>query len=73
MKIEEFARKYHPESRAIKSVVERWIAEKQVRDFLGTTIMAGVTVADLMIGDRLVDTIHRRSKRGFWEFDGFGR
>ena len=55
MEIDEFVAKYNSQSRPIESLIRRWVAEKQARDFLGTTIMADTTIADLMVGDRLVD------------------
>jgi hypothetical protein len=65
MNIAQFANKYSTASRPIESVAQRWVVEKEVRDFLGTTVMAGATVVDLMIGDRLVDTISPEVKGAF--------
>ena len=65
MSIAQFANKYSTASRPIERVAQRWVVEKEVRDFLGTTVMAGATVADLMIGDRLVDTISSEVKVAF--------
>jgi hypothetical protein len=70
MNIAEFANKYSSAARPIETVVRRWIAEKQVRDFLGMTVLASVTVADLIIGDRLLDTISPEVKEAFGNLMG---
>lgn len=72
MTIQEFVANYPIPSRPIEAIVRRWVAEKEVRDFLGATVIAGVTVADLMTGDRLVDTLSPDVKGAFRNLMGPG-
>ena len=51
MTIEEFNRRYGADARPIEYAMRWWIAEKEAQDFLGLTVMEGVTIADLLHGD----------------------
>lgn len=68
--IEAFAAKYDDRGRPINEVVDCWLLEKQISDFLGTQVFSGVMIADLMVGDRLVDIIPPDVKDGFYHLMG---
>ena len=53
--IDQFAHAYDAGVRPIDETIDRWVLEKRVEDFLGARILGGVMIADLMVGDRLVD------------------
>jgi hypothetical protein len=63
--IEQFAEKHGAKARPIGEVVDRWILEKRIGDFLGTEVFGGIMIADLMVGDRLVDTVPPDVKDAF--------
>lgn len=65
MSMDAFARKHPTPAQGIDTVVRRWIAQREVRDFLGTPILAGVTMLDLLMGDQLVDTLSPEVKQAF--------
>jgi hypothetical protein len=60
-----FARKYPTPAQGIDAVVRRWVTRREVRDFLGMPILAGVTTLDLLMGDQLVDTLSPEVKHAF--------
>jgi hypothetical protein len=68
--IEEFVQKYPSPTRPVSKIVQRWIVQKELRDFLGMPIMAGVTTLDVLVGDRLVDTLSPEVKQAFTELMG---
>jgi hypothetical protein len=68
--IDHFAETYHGDARPVDEVIDRWVLEKRVADFLGARILGGVMIADLMVGDRLVDTIPPDVKAGFFHLMG---
>jgi len=55
MTIQEFVVKHGGNPRPIHSIVDRWVWEKQIDDFLGSAVTGGVVVADLLKGGQLVD------------------
>src|SRR5262245_17401740 len=65
MTIDEFAAKYPATGRSAETVVRRWVIEKKVRDFLGLPALGGVTIADLLLGDKLVDTLSPEVREAF--------
>jgi hypothetical protein len=66
MSIHSFVQKYGSEpTRPIEQLARRWEAERKVRDFLGTPVMAGMTIADLAIGDGLGDTFSPGMREAF--------
>lgn len=68
--IDHFVEAYHGDARPVDEVIDRWVLEKRVADFLGAGILGGVMIADLMVGDRLVDTISPDVKAGFFHLMG---
>ena len=67
MTIKEFKQKYVSNSKSITEVIDRWILEKQIDDFLGTPLVGGVLISDLLNGGELVDSIPKIVKDGFIE------
>ena len=65
MTINEFIKKYGDISEKIDSVLKKWVIKKEVDDFLGTPIMGGYLVGDLLIGDGLSDGIPSELKGAF--------
>lgn len=57
MNIQEFEHKYSGKTKKISDIVEKWVAEKEIDDFLGTSVMSGVLIGDLLTGDGLGDRI----------------
>ncbi len=57
MNIESFVKKYGTTRRPISDIINDWVTEKKVEDFLGMPYIGGVTVADMLVGDGLTDTI----------------
>ncbi|MBI3429052.1 MAG: hypothetical protein HY050_03135 [Actinobacteria bacterium] len=70
MDVSEFSKKYGIASQSIDKIVDQWILEKRVSDFLGTEIFAGVMISDLMMGDQLVDTVPPDVKDAFFNLMG---
>jgi len=70
MNINSFIIKYGKNSRPIKEIIHHWVLEKEVDDFLGTTIMGGMLIADVMIGDGLLDTVSPEVREGFTKLMG---
>ena len=67
MTIQEFAVKYGEAPKPIHSIVDQWVLEKRVDDFLGTALTGGVVIADLLEGGRLVDSIPAEVRVAFKE------
>jgi hypothetical protein len=65
MSIDAFIQKYATSAQPIDAIVRRWIAQREVRDFLGMPILAGGTMLDLLMGDQLVDTLSPDAKQAF--------
>lgn len=68
--IEQFATKHRAHARPIEEIIDRWLLERRIHDFFGTAIFGGITIGDLMIGDRLVDTIPPNVKDAFSDLMG---
>lgn len=67
MTINEFIKKHGDRSENINTVLKKWAFKKEIDDFLGTPIMGGYLVGDLLIGDGLPDAISSDLKEGFSE------
>jgi len=63
--IDQFCQKHGPITRSINDIIDRWVLEKQVRDFLSAKILGGIMVVDLLVGDGLVDNIPPDVKTAF--------
>ena len=69
--IEDFRRTHGTgENRKVDDIVRQWVHEKEVDDFLGTPVTAGVLLGDLLCGDGLQDQISPDLLKGFSELMG---
>lgn len=65
MTIKEFEKKYSGKTKKIFLVIDEWVLEKQIDDFLGTPLYGGLLISDLIKGEELVDSIPKIVKDGF--------
>ena len=65
MTIKEFEEKYSGQTKEILVVIDQWVLEKQIDDFLGTPLYWGVLISDRIKGEELVDSIPKIVKDGF--------
>lgn len=68
MTMKEVQEKYGSDSKRITDVIDRWVLEKQIDDFLGTRLFGGILISDLLKGEELVDSIPEQVKKGFERF-----
>ncbi len=57
MNIKKFHKKYSNNTASAKNLFKKWAIEKQVDDFLGTSIFGGIMIGDLLIDDGLNDRL----------------
>ncbi|MDR4485636.1 MAG: hypothetical protein R3B95_21000 [Nitrospirales bacterium] len=69
MTMKEFQEKHGSDSKSITEVIDRWVLEKEIDDFLGTRLFGGFLISDLLKGDELVDSIPDQVKEGFKAFN----
>lgn len=71
MNIETFLKKHvSSKTRSINETVKKWVLEKEVKDFLGMSVMTGVLVADLLKDGSLSDFISPDVANAFKELMG---
>jgi len=64
--IEEFASKYSDgNEQPIQGIIDEWIHEKEVDDFLSASVGSGVLLGDFLVGDGLQDQISPELFNGF--------
>ncbi len=57
MDIKKFNQKYNKSLKSSKEIFKKWNIEREVDDFLGTSVFTGVMIIDLLTGDGLKDRL----------------
>lgn len=65
MTIEEFLTKYGGESKKINIILRSWAIKKEVDDFLGSRVLGGYLIGDILVGNGLSDAIPSQLRDAF--------